>query len=78
MTFEKLFGFLVSIVGRVLAQIICIAITWSIIGGMFRLYTWLNGEVSGGLDPVKFGLSIMISIGLVSIWRFFAENDLDG
>ena len=78
MSLERAYQWLTAIVGRVLAQIICVAITWTLFALAIRLYMWLDGSVAGGIDPVRFAMLALLSLIVFYVWRFFAENDLDG
>ena len=78
MSLERAYQWLTMIVGRILAQIICMAITWTLIALVIRFYMWLDGSVTGGIDPVRFSILALLSMIVFYVWRFFAENDLDG
>lgn len=75
---RKFFDLLVSFGGRVFAQIACFCITWIVIGAIFRFFVWIDGSVSGGIEPVHFAMVSMISFGMLVAWRMFANADLDG
>ena len=78
MKLNKFYERLASIVGGVIAQIICFLTLCVIMGALFRVYAWIDGSVSGGIDPLYFAMAVAISACVFLAWRMFASADLDG
>lgn len=77
MGLEKANNWLVAVVGQIAAKLICCLLLWVLIGIIVRTYTWINGSISGGVDPVKFAMGAFITWIAFTAWRFFADNNLD-
>ena len=75
---KRIFELLATIVGRLVAQIICMVVTWSIIGLMVRSYFWLFEKTPMKLDPIHFFLIVAISVCALVAWRMIDSADLEG
>ena len=77
MTPQKIYDLLIRAFGEVLGRLIGMALCWLMIAAFFRLYALVDGQVSGGIDPVKFALISIMAFIVFQAWHFFAVNDLD-
>jgi hypothetical protein len=75
---KRIFDILTQAVGLVMAQAICSTLMLVFLALGYRTYAFLDDNLAGGLDPLKFVLGSAVVLIVFSAWRILSSADLDG